>query len=112
MTRPFFTRDRVTHFDIFDKHAEEAIEKMKVRLKEGYSVDFQVHVVIRFRTLLIIELIGRRLPVHARLGDRVSFRLLCSFAHPTPHIPVSPSFQLQYICPKGISCGGVCVRLP
>ncbi|KAI0337412.1 cytochrome P450 monooxygenase pc-3 [Trametopsis cervina] len=41
MTRPFFTRDRITDFDIFDRHAEQAINKMKERLNEGYAVDFQ-----------------------------------------------------------------------
>jgi hypothetical protein len=43
MTRPFFTRERITDFDIFDKHAEETTEKMKLRLREGFSVDFQVN---------------------------------------------------------------------
>ncbi|EKM59241.1 uncharacterized protein PHACADRAFT_249548 [Phanerochaete carnosa HHB-10118-sp] len=41
MTRPFFTRERIGHFDLFDRHAEEAMHKMKARLAEGYAVDFQ-----------------------------------------------------------------------
>ncbi|KAH8106029.1 cytochrom P450 [Cristinia sonorae] len=41
MTRPFFSRDRVSHFDIFEKHADEALLKMKNRLAKGYAVDFQ-----------------------------------------------------------------------
>ncbi|EPQ55554.1 cytochrome P450 monooxygenase pc-2 [Gloeophyllum trabeum ATCC 11539] len=41
MTRPFFSRDRIAHFDIFDRHGEEAIEKIKQRQAEGYPVDFQ-----------------------------------------------------------------------
>ncbi|KAI0786163.1 cytochrome P450 [Abortiporus biennis] len=41
MTRPFFSRDRISHFDLFDKKAEEAIAKMKQRLGAGYSIDFQ-----------------------------------------------------------------------
>ncbi|ESK94736.1 cytochrome p450 monooxygenase pc-1 [Moniliophthora roreri MCA 2997] len=41
MTRPFFTRDRVTHFDIFDRHAESALTQMKRRLRTGYPIDFQ-----------------------------------------------------------------------
>ncbi|EKM59240.1 uncharacterized protein PHACADRAFT_249546 [Phanerochaete carnosa HHB-10118-sp] len=41
MTRPFFTRERISHFDLFDRHAEEAMHKMKARLAEGYAVDFQ-----------------------------------------------------------------------
>ncbi|KAJ7258479.1 cytochrome P450 monooxygenase pc-3 [Mycena rebaudengoi] len=41
LTRPFFSRDRVSDFDIFDHHAEAVISVLKQRLREGYSVDFQ-----------------------------------------------------------------------
>ncbi|KAH7888187.1 cytochrome P450 [Phlebopus sp. FC_14] len=41
MTRPFFSKDRISHFDIFEKHAEDAIAQLKARLREGYPVDFQ-----------------------------------------------------------------------
>ena len=41
MTRPFFSKDRISDFDIFEKHAEDAIHQMKIRLREGYPVDFQ-----------------------------------------------------------------------
>ncbi|KAG1776001.1 cytochrome P450 [Suillus placidus] len=41
MTRPFFSKDRISHFEIFDKHAEDAISQLKIRLREGYPVDFQ-----------------------------------------------------------------------
>ncbi|KAL1723989.1 cytochrome P450 [Schizophyllum commune] len=40
MTRPFFTRDRISHFALFDRHAEEAIALVKQRLREGHPVDF------------------------------------------------------------------------
>jgi len=42
ITRPFFTRDRITDFDNFDRHAQHALKKAKARLAEGYSIDFQV----------------------------------------------------------------------
>lgn len=42
MTRPFFSRDRISDFDIFDRHTTEAIAIMKQRFEEGYPVDFQV----------------------------------------------------------------------
>jgi hypothetical protein len=42
MTRPFFTKDRISHFDIFDRHAEDALAQAKQRLAEGYLIDFQV----------------------------------------------------------------------
>ncbi|KAK0227029.1 cytochrome P450 monooxygenase pc-3 [Armillaria nabsnona] len=41
MTRPFFSRDRISHFDIFDRHADDALKRMKARFKQGYPVDFQ-----------------------------------------------------------------------
>ncbi|THH16238.1 hypothetical protein EW146_g4358 [Bondarzewia mesenterica] len=41
MTRPFFSRDRISHFDIFNRHAEDAIVQMTTRLREGHAVDFQ-----------------------------------------------------------------------
>ena len=41
MTRPFFTKDRISHFDIFDRHAEDALAQAKQRLAEGYLIDFQ-----------------------------------------------------------------------
>lgn len=41
MTRPFFSRDRISHFDIFDRHAEEALNKLAERLREGVAVDIQ-----------------------------------------------------------------------
>ncbi|KIK16470.1 hypothetical protein PISMIDRAFT_15795 [Pisolithus microcarpus 441] len=42
MTRPFFSKDRISHFDIFEKHAEDVLNQAKARLQEGYPVDFQV----------------------------------------------------------------------
>ncbi|KAF9475907.1 cytochrome P450 [Pholiota conissans] len=41
MTRPFFSKDRISHFDNFDRHAEGAIKQLKQRLREGHPVDFQ-----------------------------------------------------------------------
>ena len=41
MTRPFFSRDRISDFDIFDRHADRAITKMKERFREGIAVDIQ-----------------------------------------------------------------------
>ncbi|KIL57966.1 hypothetical protein M378DRAFT_87149 [Amanita muscaria Koide BX008] len=41
MTRPFFTKDRITHFDIYDRHAQDAFTQLKSRLAEGFPVDIQ-----------------------------------------------------------------------
>jgi hypothetical protein len=44
MTRPFFTHDKISHFEIFDRHAEDVINQIKLRLSEGVAVDIQVRV--------------------------------------------------------------------
>ncbi|KAG6374895.1 cytochrome P450 [Boletus reticuloceps] len=41
MARPFFSKYRISDFDIFEKHAEAAIHQMKICLRQGYPVDFQ-----------------------------------------------------------------------
>ncbi|KAJ8488066.1 hypothetical protein ONZ45_g14090 [Pleurotus djamor] len=41
MTRPFFSKDRISHFDVFDRHADDALNQSKARLAEGYPIDFQ-----------------------------------------------------------------------
>ncbi|KAH6905318.1 cytochrome P450 monooxygenase pc-1 [Coprinopsis sp. MPI-PUGE-AT-0042] len=41
ITRPFFNRDRISDFDLFDKHTEAALSLAKARLDEGYAVDVQ-----------------------------------------------------------------------
>lgn len=40
MTRPFFVKDRISDFDIFDRHATDTIVAIKERLAEGQPVDF------------------------------------------------------------------------
>ncbi|KAI0073816.1 cytochrome P450 [Panus rudis PR-1116 ss-1] len=41
MTRPFFSKDRISHFDIFDRHAEDALNQLRERMKEGQAIDWQ-----------------------------------------------------------------------
>lgn len=41
MSRQFFTKDRISHFDNFDRHADIAISKLRDRLREGVAVDIQ-----------------------------------------------------------------------
>jgi hypothetical protein len=42
MTRPFFARDRVTDFELFDRHAEAVVARLKERFAQGEPIDFQV----------------------------------------------------------------------
>ncbi|KAH9483172.1 Cytochrome P450 monooxygenase 75 [Psilocybe cubensis] len=48
MTRPYFTKERISDFENFDRHAEDAISQLKGRLRAGYPVDFQQDLVARF----------------------------------------------------------------
>ncbi|KAF9523243.1 cytochrome P450 [Crepidotus variabilis] len=41
MSRAYFSRDRISHFDNFEKHASDALNKEEKRLGEGYAFDFQ-----------------------------------------------------------------------
>lgn len=41
MSRQFFTKDKISHFDNFDRHADLAISKLRDRLREGVAVDIQ-----------------------------------------------------------------------
>ncbi|KAI5119720.1 hypothetical protein M0805_001433 [Coniferiporia weirii] len=41
MTRPFFSKDRISHFEVFGRHADKAIGLMRARLGTGHAVDFQ-----------------------------------------------------------------------
>ena len=42
MTRPFFTRDRISDFELFDRHADTAVAQVKTRMRTGYAIDFHV----------------------------------------------------------------------
>ncbi|KAL0948999.1 hypothetical protein HGRIS_009098 [Hohenbuehelia grisea] len=41
MTRPFFSKERISHFELFGRHADDAISQLRARLKQGYAVDAQ-----------------------------------------------------------------------
>ena len=41
MSRQFFTKDKISHFDNFDRHADLAISKLRDRFREGVAVDIQ-----------------------------------------------------------------------
>jgi len=47
MTRPFFSKDRISDFELFDRHADQVIAKMKERFKDGITVNVQ-DVLFRF----------------------------------------------------------------
>lgn len=79
MTRPFFSRDRITDFENFGRHSDDVIAQMKERFKQGYAVDFQVRASFPDAKLCSTRIganlnlnglylyLGRDLPVYPRL---------------------------------------------
>ncbi|KAJ3511197.1 hypothetical protein NLJ89_g4236 [Agrocybe chaxingu] len=41
MTRPFFTRERISDFEIYERNCDVSLSQARVRLTEGYPVEFQ-----------------------------------------------------------------------
>lgn len=41
MTRPFFSRERISDFDLFSLHADDLITQIRERSREGYAIDIQ-----------------------------------------------------------------------
>lgn len=42
MARPFFSRERITDFEIFKRHSDHAVELIKARSRAGEPIDLQV----------------------------------------------------------------------
>ncbi|KAF9040809.1 cytochrome P450 [Panaeolus papilionaceus] len=41
MTRPFFTKERISDFEIYARTSDRSLDEAQMRLAEGYSIDFQ-----------------------------------------------------------------------
>ncbi|CDO68135.1 hypothetical protein BN946_scf185003.g7 [Trametes cinnabarina] len=78
MTRPYFSRDRISHFELFDRHADLVIRKMKERFKGGHAVDFQ-DAISRFTLDSATEFLFGKC-VHSLEGD-------LPYAHNDPVVP-------------------------
>jgi hypothetical protein len=53
MARPFFTRERISDFDIYDKNCSSALQLARTRLSEGFPVEFQVYSTFLGSTLIL-----------------------------------------------------------
>ncbi|KAL4246486.1 cytochrome P450 family protein [Abortiporus biennis] len=47
MSRPFFTKDKIAHFDIFERHADQLMSCIETRMRENVPIDWQ-ELVYRF----------------------------------------------------------------
>ena len=91
MTRPFFSKDRISDFELFDHHADQVISKMRERFKEGIAVDVQ-DALSRFTLDTATEfLFGQN--VKSLSGD-LPYPSMCKKASPRAH--ASDKFALAF----------------
>ena len=83
MTRPFFTRERISDFDIYERNCDLALDTAKVRTREGFPIEFQAKTnFAAFGTLQFnpfFYFIGPCLQIHAGFCNRVSLWSQCQF---------------------------------
>lgn len=84
MTRPFFTRERISDFDIYERNCDLALGTAKVRTREGFPIEFQVTLSWRlwkssFDGSSVFCFIGPCLEIHVGLCNRVSLWSQCQF---------------------------------
>jgi len=92
MTRPFFSKDRISDFELFDRHTDHVIAKMKERFKEGVAVDVQ-DVLSRFTLDSATEfLFGQDVK---SLSADLPYPSTCNKASPRTH--PSDRFALAFI---------------
>lgn len=104
MTRPAFTRDRISDFELFDRHAEIVIGQLKTRLHEGYPVDFQ-DLMSRFTLDSATEFLFGHCVHSLKAGLPYPFRVDPSFVPDAAEIPETrlakdfsaAFFEAQYV---------------
>ena len=103
MTRPFFSKDRISDFELFDRHADQVISKMKDRFKEGIAVDVQ-DVLSRFTLDTATEFLFGQ-DVKSLSGD-LPYPSTCKKAsprtHPSDKFAFAFSRALEHIFPRVI----------
>jgi hypothetical protein len=95
VTKPFFAKERVTDFNVFDSKAKLAIQKMQEHFDQGLAIDFQVSVILLTSTLALI-CIFRISAVGSPSTQRVSFSWVPRFT--VSKIPFRGLEKLTAIC--------------
>ena len=103
MTRPFFTRDRISDFEIFDRHANQVVAKMKERFSQGISVDVQ-DVLFRFTLDTATEfLFGRDVEsLAAELPYPSTHKDHTRHAHPSDEFALAFDRTQEYAFPRAM----------
>jgi len=102
MTRPFFSKDRISDFELFDRHADHVVSKMKERFKEGVAVDVQ-DILSRFTLDTATEfLFGQDVKsLSADLPYPSTYKKSSPRTHPADQFALAFSRAQEYTFPRG-----------
>jgi len=97
MARPFFSKDRVSDFEILDRHADQVVTKMKERFSRGISVDVQ-DVLFRFTLDTATEfLFGRDVrSLSAELPYPSTYKRYTRLTHPSDEFALAFNRAQEY----------------
>ena len=103
MTRPFFSKDRISDFEIFDRHADKMVAKMKERFSQGVAVDVQ-DVLSRFSLDTATEfLFGRGMEsLAAELPYPSTHKSHTRGTHPSDEFALAFNRAQQYTLPRAL----------
>ena len=103
MTRPFFSKDRISDFEIFDRHADKVVAKMKERFSQGVAVDVQ-DVLSRFSLDTATEfLFGRDMEsLAAELPYPSTHKRHTRGTHPSDEFALAFNRAQQYTLPRAL----------
>ena len=103
ITRPFFSKDRISDFELLDRHADQAIAKMRERFKEGVAVNIQ-DVLSRFTMDTATEFLFGQ-DVKTLSGD-LPYPSTCRKpflrTHPSDRFAVAFNRAQEHTAPRGI----------
>ncbi|KAI5117814.1 hypothetical protein M0805_004944 [Coniferiporia weirii] len=95
MTRPFFSRERISHFELFARHADTAIACAKQRMREGYALDVQ-DLLSRFTLDSATEFLFGRCVNSLRTGLPYPLNAQHMYPHATP-APEGQAVSEQFV---------------
>ena len=103
MTRPFFSRERISDFEIFNRHADQMVIKMKERFGQGIALDVQ-DALSRFTLDTATEfLFGRNVEsLSAELPYPSTYKGHTLPTHPSSEFALAFSRAQEYAFPRAI----------
>jgi len=101
MVRPFFNKDRISDFNIFDRHADQVVTKMKERFRRGIAVDVK-DILFRFTLDTATEfLLGRDVKsLSAELPYPSTYKGHTRPTHPSDEFALAFNRAQEYTFPR------------